>query len=67
MIFRQFIYDDLGCARIVVSTSFRAFAEQSSNSWVRFRRAIFCFRFRLNLDLSSLSADIINSCHWDRS
>ena len=49
---------DLGCARTVVSADLRAFAARSSNSRVCFRRAIFCLRSRLNLDLSPFRADI---------
>jgi hypothetical protein len=39
----------------------RAFAVRSSSSWMRFRRAIFCLRSRLNLDLSPFRADMMNS------
>jgi hypothetical protein len=34
---------------------------RSSGSWVRFRRAIFCLRSRLNPDLSPFRADIVSS------
>ena len=47
-----------GCARIVASADLRAFAGRSSSSWVRFRRAIFCLRTLLNLDLSPFRADM---------
>lgn len=33
-----------------------------SISWLRRRRAIFCLRMRLYLDLSPLTLDTINSC-----
>ena len=57
-----------GCARIVASADLRAFARCSSSSWARFRRAIFCLRSLLNLDLSPFRADIWNSWDWvDRS
>ena len=46
------------CARIVASADLRGFAGRSSSSWVRFRRAIFCLRSLLNLDLSPFRADI---------
>jgi hypothetical protein len=31
-------------------------------SWARFRRVMFCLRWRLNLDLSPFRADIMISC-----
>ena len=38
------------------------------NSWrFRMRRASFCFRTRLNRDLSPLTPDIIDSCRSNRS
>jgi hypothetical protein len=43
-----------------VSADLRAFAVRSSRSWMRFRRAIFCLRSRLNLDLSPFRADMTN-------
>lgn len=49
---------DLGCARTVVSADLRAFGALTSNSRVCFRRAIFCLRSRLNLDLSPFREDI---------
>jgi hypothetical protein len=38
-------------------------AARFSNAWFRLRRAIFCLRSRLNLDLSPFNADIMNSIH----
>jgi hypothetical protein len=48
-----------------VSADLRAFAARSSNSWVRFRRAILCLRSLLNPDLSPFSAQMMNSRHED--
>ena len=44
-----------------MSAELRAFTARCSSSCVRFRRAIFCFRSRLNLDLSPFRADMVNS------
>ena len=48
-----------------MSADLRAFAARSSNSWVRFRRAILCLRSLLNLDFSPFSAEMMNSRHED--
>lgn len=42
---------------VCVQFALRAFAVRCSSSRVCFRRAIFCLRFRLNLDLSPFRAD----------
>jgi hypothetical protein len=52
---------DRGCARTVASADLRGSDARPISSWVRLRRAIFCLRFQLNLDLSPLRADMQNS------